>query len=135
MRVFLDTNVLVSAYATRGICADLLRYVLAERELIVGEDVLTEFRRVLRDRMRLPVAMIDEIEVALREHEIVPKPKRQSVIEFRDPADAWILASAVEGNADVLVTGDEDLLELGKRSPIPIQTPRSFWERASGFAR
>ena len=47
MRVFLDTNVLVSAIATRGICADLLRSVAAERELIVGEVVLVELHHAV----------------------------------------------------------------------------------------
>ena len=37
MKIFLDTNVLVSAYATRGICSDLVRFVLAEHELMTGE--------------------------------------------------------------------------------------------------
>jgi len=37
VKVFLDTNVLVSALATRGLCADLLRKVLTEHELLVGK--------------------------------------------------------------------------------------------------
>lgn len=40
MRVFLDTNVLVSAFATRGLCADLMRHVLAEHDLITGEVII-----------------------------------------------------------------------------------------------
>ena len=56
MRVFLDTNVLVSAVATRGICADLLRLVASEHELVVGEVVLTELRHVLATRIRLSPA-------------------------------------------------------------------------------
>ncbi len=42
MRVFLDTNVLVSAFAARGICADLLELVLLEHDLIIGRHVLGE---------------------------------------------------------------------------------------------
>ena len=48
--VFLDTNVVVSAVATRGLCADLFHVVLAEHELVLGETVLTELRPVLRRR-------------------------------------------------------------------------------------
>jgi len=47
VRVFLDTNVLVSAFATRGVCADLVRFVLAEHTLVTSEVVLRELRRVL----------------------------------------------------------------------------------------
>ena len=66
MKVFLDTNVLVSAFATRGLCADVLRQVLAEHELLVGERVLREVGRVLRAKLRVPQPVIDEIEQFLR---------------------------------------------------------------------
>jgi len=39
VKVFLDTNILVSGVATRGLCADVIRLVLAEHELITGEVV------------------------------------------------------------------------------------------------
>ena len=43
MRVFFDTNVLVSAFLTRGLCADLLRLVLTEHTLVTSEGVLANF--------------------------------------------------------------------------------------------
>ncbi|MBD3162543.1 MAG: putative toxin-antitoxin system toxin component, PIN family [Candidatus Eisenbacteria bacterium] len=127
MRVFLDTNVLVSAFATRGLCADVVRHVLTEHVLITGEVVLGELRRALRSKLRLPAETVGDIEEFLREGEVVPKPERPSGVAVRDPDDGWILASALEGHADVLVTGDSDLLELGSRAPLPIVDPRSFW--------
>ncbi len=48
MRVYLDTNVVVSAVATRGLCADVLQAILAEHQLVVGEAMLRELRRVAR---------------------------------------------------------------------------------------
>ena len=54
MRVFLDTNVLVAAYATHGLCEDVFRVILAEHELVVSETVLAEFERVLGQKLRLP---------------------------------------------------------------------------------
>jgi putative PIN family toxin of toxin-antitoxin system len=127
LRVFLDTNVLVSAFATRGLCSDVLRHVLAEHELVVGEVVLQELGRVLRDRIGLPKATIAAIEVLLREQELVPKPKEPPVPVPRDPSDRWILASAIAARVDVLVTGDGDLLELPAKVPIRIASPREFW--------
>ncbi len=47
MRVFLDTNVLVSAFATRGLSADVFRRALAEHMLLTGEVVLRDLRLVL----------------------------------------------------------------------------------------
>jgi predicted nucleic acid-binding protein len=57
VRVCLDTNVLVAAFATRGLCADVLRTVLAEHDLVVGEVILAELRRVLTPSSRCqPIA-------------------------------------------------------------------------------
>jgi predicted nucleic acid-binding protein len=45
-----------------------------------------------------------------------------------DPDDDWVLATAVAGEADVIVTGDKDLLVLKRYQGIPIVTPRGFLE-------
>jgi putative PIN family toxin of toxin-antitoxin system len=134
VRVCLDTNVLVAAIATRGLAADVLRLILAEHDLLIPEVVLGELRRVLAAKLKLPPARIDEVEAFLREHEVVPKPARVLEIEVRDRADAWVLASAVAGRADVLVTGDQDLLVLGNRAPLPLLDPRGFWDLVRGAA-
>ena len=132
MRVFLDTNVLVSAFATRGLCADLLRHVLAEHELIIGEVVIVELRRVLRDRIKVPSRTVAAVERLLRDQLVVPKPAKPHPLPIRDTDDRWVLASAVAGQADVLVTGDSDLLEMASRAPLPIVDPRGFWNMVRG---
>ncbi|HRC42740.1 MAG TPA: putative toxin-antitoxin system toxin component, PIN family [Nitrospira sp.] len=128
MKVFLDTNVLISAYTARGICADLLRYILSEHELLTGEVNLAELRRVLRDRFKAPQETIATIETGLRDETIVAKPKKPSPLPIRDPDDRWVLASAVEGGADLLVTGDQDLLAVARQSPLTIVDPRGCWD-------
>lgn len=131
MRLFLDTNVLVAAFATRGLCADVTRVVLAEHVLITGEIVLAELREVLNHRIKLPAATITDILALLRDQEVVPKPRTPSDIPVRDPDDRWILASATAGRADVLVTSDRDLLDIAGKAPLPILDPRGFWNRLS----
>lgn len=134
MRVCLDTNVLVSAFATRGLCADVLRTVLAEHDLVIGEVILAELRRTLAVKLKVPADRIAAVEAVLAAFPVVPKPARPSALAIRDPADRWILATAVAGEADVLVTGDCDLLDVSAESPVPILEPRAFWEmlRAGG---
>ena len=128
MRVFLDTNVLVSAFATRGVCADVLRVVLTEHTLVTGEVVLRELGRVLRKRIGLPPRAVNEIDKFLREQDVVPKPATRAAVPKRDPDDQWILASAIDGGVDVLVTGDRDLLDIAADAPIKIVDPRGFWD-------
>lgn len=127
MKVFLDTNVLVSAFAARGLCADLLRLLLAEHEIMTGEVNLVELRRILARRLKAPDDLIEEIEGLLRDQSVIPKPKATLPLKVRDADDAWVLASAVAGGADLLVTGDQDLLVLARRAPLPIVTPREAW--------
>lgn len=132
MRVYFDTNVLVSAFATRGLCADILRHVLAEHELLTGEINLSELSKVLLKRFGLPHMTVAAIEELLRRQVVIPRPKEKIAIAIRDPDDAWVLASAVSGNADVLVTGDHDLLEIESKSPVPIVNPRGYWNMIRG---
>jgi uncharacterized protein len=128
LRVFLDTNVLVSAFATRGLCADVLRHVLAEHELLTGEVVLAELRRALRGKLHLAAETIEEIDALLRSHHVEPKPERLPVVEIRDKDDLSVLASALAGFADVLVTGDKDLLGIAPSvRGLRIVDPRGFW--------
>lgn len=128
MKVFFDTNVLISAFAARGLCADLMRAVLAEHELQTGEVNLVELRRVLRDRFKASADQQDRVEALLRDQTIIPKTDEVLALEVRDPDDAWVLASAVAGDSELLVTGNQDLLVLAAKAPLPIVTPREAWE-------
>jgi putative PIN family toxin of toxin-antitoxin system len=122
-----DTNVLVSAFATRGLCADLFRLVAAEHELLCAEVVIAELERVLAARYKVPAATLTEITALLRSFEVVPKPTALSPVSVRDPDDAWVLASALVAHADVLVSGDKDLLAVGQLPTLRILDPRGFW--------
>jgi putative PIN family toxin of toxin-antitoxin system len=134
LRVFFDTNVLVAAFATRGLCADLFAHVLLEHELVVGEVVLDELREKLRKKIKLPKKTIDEIEALLRESVVVKKPKEHLGLKITDPDDEWVVASAVAGRAEVLVTGDAAVLKIAKRAPLPILDPRGLWDLLRGSA-
>ena len=129
MRVFLDTNVLVAAFATRGLCADVFRLVLAEHELLVSAALIEEVTRTLTKKIRVPDQVVREIVVFLRASasSVESAPERPP-IAVRDPDDVVILGEALSGGADVLVTGDKDLLVLGEVGALRILNPRGFWE-------
>jgi putative PIN family toxin of toxin-antitoxin system len=132
LRVFLDTSVLVAAFATRGLCADVLRTVLAEHELAVGETVLSELGRVLREKIGLPEAQVRDVVAFVRQHALVAPEVPLPAVDIRDQTDLPILAAAIHGAAEVLVTGDKDLLVLGSVDALPILDPRGFWNLVKG---
>jgi predicted nucleic acid-binding protein len=104
VKAFLDTNVLVSAFMARGLCADLFRYLLAEHDIMTGDVNLVELRRVLGERFSAFEHQISAVEDQLRDQLIVPRPARPSPLRLRDPDDRWVLASAAAGGADLLRT-------------------------------
>lgn len=128
MRVFLDTNVLVSAFASRGLCADLLELVLSEHDLILGQNVLRELDKALRAKVRLPAADAAEIAqfVADEATQVVDQAEPANV--RADADDAQVLGEALAGQAELFVTGDADLLKLAAVAALKIVSPRQFWE-------
>ena len=128
MRVFLDANVLVSPFASRGLCADLLEVVLLEHDLVLGRDVLREVSRALREKLELPAARAAEIV------EFISGEAVQVVVESEpsdarvDADDALVLGEAIAARADIFVTGDAALLKLGAIGKLEIVRPRRFWE-------
>ena len=132
MRVFFDTNVLISAYTAHGFSADLFRLVMTEHRILTGEVNLEEFRWVLARRFRVPASEVAQAERELREQTIIPKPRETLALKLRDDDDAWVLASAVAGEADALVTGDKDLLDAAEAAPLPILSPRDCWRWLRG---
>ena len=128
MRVFLDTNVLVSAFATRGLCADLLEIVLLEHDLIVGRNVVRELSKALRQKVKLPAARAAEIvDFVTGEASLLVNAAETAAIDI-DPDDAMVVGEALAGNAEVFVTGDSALLRLPAIPNLKIASPRQFWE-------
>lgn len=132
MRVFLDTNVLISALTTRGLCAELFEAVISEHELFTGEPVLQELQRILGQKFRMPEPVVKGYLGLLRAQANLVEAADVPAIRFKDPDDIPILACALAAKADAFVTGDKDLLTLGNVAGMPIIDPRSFWNTLKG---
>jgi putative PIN family toxin of toxin-antitoxin system len=127
--VFLDTNVLVAAFATRGLCANLFRVVAAEHTLLIGAPVLAELRRILVSKLRMPAAARDEVLEVLHRFEQVPDAGPGADLGIGDAADDRVVACALAAGAELFVTGDKALLALGKVQALPLIAPRECWQR------
>jgi uncharacterized protein len=132
VRVVLDTNVLLAAFGTRGLCEALFAACLGSQEIVVSEFILAEVRKQLTGVLRIPARQAEDIVAFVREHldMVVPAPIPSTAC--RDPDDLPILGTAVAGRADLLVTGDRDLLGLKRHQGIPIVTPRDCHDRLAG---
>ncbi len=128
MRVFLDTNVLVSAVATRGLCADVLRETLVSHQLVISSPLIAELKNILRTKIGAPQEIIFDFIELLTQDSIQPEKTPLTNIDIRDKDDIVIISTALNGNAEIFVTGDKELLELGIVQSMRIVSPRMFWE-------
>jgi putative PIN family toxin of toxin-antitoxin system len=129
MKVFLDTNVLASAVATRGLCADVLREVFTAHELVISEYLIEELKRVLADKFSVPRDIGEDYIWLLRQDTILTVEADPPPIQLKDKSDIPILGAALQAKADVLVTGDLELQNLKKIGNLLILSPRGFWEK------
>jgi putative PIN family toxin of toxin-antitoxin system len=129
MKVFLDTNVLASAAATRGLCADVLREVFASHELFISDQVIAELRRVLRLKFGVGQDLIDDFIWLLEQDSVPAQPAQLPRIELKDRDDLSIVGAAITAGVEVFVTGDKELLDLGRINNLEILSARQFWER------
>jgi uncharacterized protein len=132
MRVFLDTNVIASATATRGLCADVLRTVIEFHDLVVSDHLIGELRRVLKDKFGASSDLIADVVRLLQQDTIFAEAVPLSDVPLKDPADVSIVSSALNGGADILVTGDREILDLRHVGKMQILAPRKFWDKERG---
>ena len=141
MRVLLDTNILISYLLDRRTASPIARIVeagiLGEFTLLLPEALLEEFSTSISGKRylakRITPAEMDQFAAILLAHgETIPKITETIPAVTRDPKDDYLLAYAVLGEADYLVTGDEGLLVLQHVQGVDILRPREFVEQALG---
>jgi len=128
VRAVFDTNVLIAAFLTEGLCSGLLiRSRKQAFHLVLCDDIIREFEGILIKKFKLTSTDISEISAIASEaaseilHKLNPVPNI-----CRDPNDDMIIACAIDATADYIVTGDEDLLILKKYKDVTIINPRNF---------
>ena len=127
MRVVLDSNVIVAAYATHGLCHSLFELCMAGQTLILSQDILNEVSAALLDRIKVPPKVVREIISYLKQNAVMARPEALPPGTCRDADDLRVLGLAVGTRFDCLVSGDKDLLVIGQVQGIPILTPREFY--------
>jgi putative PIN family toxin of toxin-antitoxin system len=134
VRIVLDTNILIAALITKGTPPDRLyqTWLRGEIELVTSTAQLAEVAAVLaRPRLRKyldaheAAAFVENIDTRAT---ILDAPPDVNLSP--DPKDNPILATAIAGKADLIVSGDKKhMLALGEGAGIPIVTARDALDR------
>jgi putative PIN family toxin of toxin-antitoxin system len=128
VRIVFDTNVLVAAFTSLGLCHQAYEHALARTDIVTARRLLDELHDTLTGKMKIDPSLAGEILAELaNELEIVePVPLLKSIC--RDEDDDWVLATALAGHSEIIVSGDKDLLVLKQFQGIKILSPRQFVE-------
>jgi len=121
MRVVFDTNIFISALAIPGGVAEkaVSRVIEGRDELVISPQIIKEVLTVLSAKFGRDREALSHVAVILSELGELVEPK-QTVRALRDDPDKRILECAIFGKADVIVTGDKEMLRLGKYSRVKI---------------
>ena len=133
-RVVLDTNVLVSRLLARqSKPGQAVEVAIARHRILASEATLMELAEVLSRAKFDPYLSIGERQDFLRRLDRIAERIEilRTIRACRDPKDDKFLELAVEGAADIVVTGDGDLLALNPFQGIAIVTPAQFLEMQS----
>ena len=129
MRVFADTSFLLSSLISDGFSQRVFENILLNHRLVISQRVRNELVGKLKNKFHVPNAAIDILLRRMHGYEIVADSK-EILYRLRDPNDEIILSTAILTKAEVIITGDKDLLTMNdKVQEINILNPREFWEK------
>jgi putative PIN family toxin of toxin-antitoxin system len=134
VRVVFDTNVVVAGIVAEGLCREILEIHMPEHTAILSPVLWDELVVTLRRKFGLTP---DDLPILAlyRQHAAWCEPAKLAEAVCRDPDDDWVLATALAGEADAIVSGDADLLTLDSYSGIEMLSPRQFVSRQGPSGR
>lgn len=127
MTVVFDANVLVAALIAKGLCHEAFHRAVRLRVLASSVPLMDELEATLRRKFVVSPTVAAFL-AGFREQIRIVEPAALPMPVCRDPDDDMVLATAVAAAADLIVTGDQDLLVLGNYQAIQIVSPRKFIE-------
>ena len=128
MRIVFDTNVIAAGLVAEGLCREVVEVHLPDHAPILSRALWDELVEKLRDKFALAPDDLPLLGL-YRRHATWVEPLPLEAPACRDPDDDWVLATAVAGQADAIVTGDGDLLSLSAYRGIAVMSPRQLIER------
>jgi len=126
MRIVLDTNVLIASLISRGKCYSLVEHSLEVHVIISSAFILNELAEKLQKKFKYDLEDITEALSIFRAKMEIVSPSKLEQQVCRDIDDDWILATALVGKAQCIVTGDKDLLTISQFGNIDIIAPIDF---------
>jgi len=131
VRLVFDTNVIVAGLVSEGLCHEVVEMHLPDHAAILSRFLRNELVEKLEGKLGLAAEDLPWLDL-YRRHATSVEPQPLANPACRDPDDDWVLATALAGQAEAIVTGDSDVLALGVDQGVAILSPRQFLEVSHG---
>jgi uncharacterized protein len=128
MKIVIDTNVLLSSFLTDGLAKRVFDLCIDNDEIYLSEWIFNGLKTKLENKFHVPEAEITHLIRFLKQISKIIEPKGSLYKESRDIKDNPILLLADNVKADLILTGDKDLLELINYNNTKIINPRTYYE-------
>ncbi|MBI4525463.1 MAG: hypothetical protein HY695_16810 [Deltaproteobacteria bacterium] len=89
----------------------------------------------MRTKFGVAQDLIDDFISLLRRDTVLAEPGQLPTVKIQDQDDLPILSAAISARADVSVSGDEELLDIGQIEDLAILSPRKFWDKLKAQPR
>lgn len=128
MRIVFDSNVWIAALVASGTSKDVVEKALDTCEVFISPYIIEEVDRALAHKIGATKEERTRVKHWLEGVCLVAEPKERKDLSCDDPKDLPILWLALSAHADLLITGDQDLLRIKEIQGIKIISPAFFWK-------
>ena len=129
MKIVFDTNVILSSFITQGLSYRVLDLCLDKHRLYISQWIIDEISGKLKRKFKIPDNEIKRVQEFISRAFVIINPDGEIPILCRDKDDNNILHLAKFIKADIIITGDKDLLDLKKFNKVKIINPRTYMEK------
>lgn len=131
MKVVIDANVLIAAFAARGLCEAIYELCLTNDQIYLTREILKDIQGKLIKKIKTPQTQAAAVIALIESNAILVHAADIPSSICRDPDDLNVLGAAITANADYVITGDKDLLVIQSYGSVKIVKPREYWEEFS----
>ena len=127
MKIYFDTNVIISAFLTMGSSFEVIIDAVEQHEVYYTDFLIYEIERILAEKFHFSKPSVKEKTDFIRRHFIKGETAKVVISLAKDKNDNTILSDALCNNVDLFITGDKELLEIKQHKSLRIITPAEYW--------
>lgn len=127
MKIYFDTNVIISAFLTMGSSFDVIADAVEQHRVYYTDFLIEEIERILMDEFRFSKANTKEKLDFIKKYFIEGETAKEFIRICKDESDNHILSDALFNRVDLFISGDSELLKIKQYKNMQIISPGEYW--------